>query len=92
MTYSLYDTKIQTDEDVILDNIIDVTFPQDEDSYITINVRENQDLMEIARLIYGDVSQWKMLAILNKIEDPFKVLHKTILAIKPELLEEVGND
>jgi len=92
MSHSLYDTKIQINEDTYLDNIIDIDFPEDESKYYTVTVIDNQDIMMIAELLYSDVSQWKMLCILNQIEDPFMINIRKIKAIRPEFLQEISND
>jgi len=91
MSYYLYKNKLQENENLLLDHIQELVFPDNETKYYYVNLVQNQDLMEVAVLLYDDVSQWKMLAILNNIDDPMSIEDKRIIALRPEYLDEITN-
>jgi len=91
MAYVLYKQAIQDGEDLYTDLIEPIIFPLEEEKYYNIVLQKNQDLFDVAILVYNDIYQWKMLAILNNIEDPMLVGETKIRVLRPSFLKEVVN-
>lgn len=91
MGYILYSTLIRDSSDLYLDFLEEFSFPTDESKYHFLEIQEKQDLMELAIILYDDVTQWKMIAILNNIEDPMLSVGMKIRVVKSEFLEDITN-